>query len=53
VPIIRRKLLYPCVSGTCHTVWVVSSWIGTQLQSNQQTRHHPYSVTSTSDAWIQ
>ena len=24
VPIIRRKLLYPCVTGNCHTVWVAS-----------------------------
>jgi hypothetical protein len=24
VPIIRRKLLNPCVTGICHTVWVAS-----------------------------
>jgi len=30
VPIMRRKLLYPCDTGTCHSVWVTGTsgaWI--------------------------
>ena len=31
-PIIRRKLLYICVTGICHSVWVASGllvgWVG-------------------------
>ena len=41
VPIIRRKLLYLCGTGTCHSVWVVSGL---------QARRHPCRVTSASAA---
>ena len=38
-PIIRRKLLYICGSGTCHFVWVSSGWIETvvSIQPADQT----------------
>ena len=52
VPIIRRKLLYPCHNGTCHSVWVASGLL-VGLKSNQQTRRHPYRVTSTNVSRIQ
>jgi hypothetical protein len=42
VPIIRRKLLYLCDTGICHSVWMASGLL-VGLQSNQQTRRHPYS----------
>ena len=33
VPITRRKLLYPCVTGICHTVWVASGLlVGLKIQ---------------------
>ena len=38
VPIIRRKLLYPCVTGTCNIVWVASGLLlGVKLQPADQT----------------
>ena len=55
VPIIRRKLLYLCETGICHSVCVASGLlVGFKLfQSNQQTRRHPYRVANTSVAWIE
>ena len=58
MPIIRRKLLYICDTGICHSVWVASgllvglNWID-WIESNQQTRRHSYRVTNTSVAYIQ
>jgi hypothetical protein len=49
VPMIRRKLLYICVTGMCHSVWVATGLlVGSKY--NQQARCHPYRVTNTSDA---
>ena len=53
VSIIRRKLLYLCDTGTCHSVCVVSGLLVgliQLIQSNQQTRRHTYRVTSASVA---
>jgi len=47
VPIMRRKLLYLCDTGVCHSVWVASGLL-IEFQANQQTRRHPYRVTNTS-----
>ena len=47
-PTIRRKLLYLCDTGTCHSVWVASGLLVGLKQSNQQIRRHPYRVTSAS-----
>ena len=53
VPIFRRKLLL----SMCH--WYLSHSMGGvwspgwSFHSTQQTRRHPYGVTSTSDTWIQ
>ena len=49
LPIIRRKLLYLCDSGICHSVWVASGLL-VGFKSNQQTRRHPHRVTNTSVA---
>ena len=38
VPIIRRKLLYLCDTGICHSVWVVSGLVvGFSIQPADQT----------------
>ena len=53
VPIIRRKLLYVCDTGICHSEWVASGLLvglKLQFQSSQQTRRHPFRVTNTSVA---
>jgi len=51
VPTIRRKLLYLCDTGICHSLWVATGLL-VGVKSNQQTRRHPYRVTNTSIAWI-
>ena len=48
-PIITRKLLYLCDTGTCHSVWVASGLL-LGFHSNQQTRCHPYRATTASAA---
>ena len=47
VPISRRKLLYPCYTVMCHSVWVASGLLVLQ------TRRHSHRVTNNSVAWIQ
>ena len=40
VHIIRRKLLYPCDTGSCHSVWVASGLlVGFSIQPADQTPH--------------
>ena len=42
VPIIRRKLLYPCNNGTCHSVWVAAGLlVGLKLVSIQPADQSP------------
>ena len=52
VSIIRKKLLYLCDTGICHSVWVASGLL-VGFKSNQETRRHPYRVTNTRVAKIQ
>ena len=49
VPILRRKSLYLCDTGICHSGWVASD-LEVGFQSNLQTRRHPSRVTNTSVA---
>ena len=48
VPIIRRKLLYPCDTGICHSVWVPYGL----LVSRPDATHTEWQAR-TSVAWIQ